>query len=190
MKILFLTGNRGKFETAKKALGIFDIEIEINQEKIDFPEIQDTDISKVARFSAEYGANLIGKPVFVTDSGLYIKSLNGFPGALLKFMNQWFSPGDIINLLDNKKDRTAIVSDCLAYCEPGGQPTVFKSEIICSVSKKPAGIGSTMDQIIIWPDINKTRGMMTDNEMTEYWIKNNSIYNDFGKYLRKIKIIN
>ncbi len=181
MKIFFVTGNVEKFKVAQKALS--DYGIEIIQKKMELPEIQDINIQEVAMYSVKYAAEQLNHPVFVTDAGLYINALNGFPGAFLKFMNFWFKSKDILALMSEESDRTAIAKDCLAYCEPGKDPIFFSSEIECKIAPSPDGSGTTIDQLLIWKGMDKVQGLIPKDIMNEYWTKNNKVYKEFGEYI-------
>jgi XTP/dITP diphosphohydrolase len=183
MRIIFATGNPGKVETAQKVLGKFGVELE--QQEIDIPEIQDVDVGEVAKFSVKYAAEKIGQPVFVTDVGLCINSLNGFPGSFLKFLNKWFIPEDILRLMSGVKDRTAVARECLAYCEPGKEPLLFFDEKQCRIALEAEGEGSTIDKLLIWPGFDRVQGLIPREEMTAYWAENNEIYRKFGEYISK-----
>ncbi len=180
-KVTFITGNKYKADSFRKALSKYPVDIEI--EKIETPEIQETDVVKVAEYSAKYAAEKLNKPIVVTDAGIYIKSLNDFPGSFQKFMNKWFTPTQILQLLDGVIDRSAIAVECLSYCEPDKKPVSFLSEASCRIALKAEGNGSTIDQIIIWPDMDKVQGLVDDDVMTDYWAKQNTTYKEFGEYL-------
>ncbi|MBD5529662.1 MAG: hypothetical protein HDR02_14860 [Lachnospiraceae bacterium] len=47
----------------------------------------------------------------MSDAGLYIERLNGFPRPFLKQMNQWFGPEETLCLLQEKEIRIAEVSE-------------------------------------------------------------------------------
>jgi len=183
MEIIFITKNKQKAAVLRKALLPFGIKV--SQRKIEIPEIQDLDVRKVAEFSAKYAAEKLRKPVAVTDVGLYIKSLNGFPGSMLKFFNLWFEPNDIIKLMRGKKDRTALAKDCLVYCVPGKEPISFISQTRCKIAQKPQGVGATMNQLLIWPGMNKAQGLVSAEDMTDYWAEKIKTYTNFGKYLKR-----
>jgi len=183
MLITFITGNPGKVETAQKVLGKFGVELK--QQNIDVPEIQDADVEKVAKFSAKYAAEKINQPVIVTDAGLYINALNGFPGSFLKFLNKWFDPDDILKLMSDVKDRTAVAAECLAYCEPEKEPVIFCDEKQCQIASIAEGEGSTIDKLLVWPGFDRVQGLIPKEEMIAYWAEHNEIYRKFGEYISK-----
>lgn len=114
--IIFVTGNNYKLRAAKAALK--NSGIKLIQKKIGLPEIQDESVKKIAAFSASWAANILKKPVMVSDGGFYIKALNGFPGPFIKYINKWFSPTDLLRIMSGKKNRRVVWVCCMAYCEP------------------------------------------------------------------------
>jgi XTP/dITP diphosphohydrolase len=178
----FITGNKTKWDIAKS---IFEqYEIELLQEKIDTPEIQDLDVENVANYSAKYACDLFQKSVIKNDVGYYIPSLNGFPGPFTKFANQWFNADQILKLMDGKKDRTLIIKDCLSYCAPDQEPVTFNYECHCTISTKSEGSGGTFDTIIIRDGQDKIQSLYTPEEMLVYWSNNLKHYHDLARYIR------
>jgi len=182
-EVTMITGNAWKVSSAQRALEKYGVNV--LHHKIDTPEIQDTDVRKVAEYSARYTAKHLQKPIFLTDAGLKIHALNDFPGAFLKFVNEWFSPSDILLLMENKSDRTATAIDCLAYCEPGKKPILFYCETPVKIADKAEGEGSTTDQLTLWPGMDRVQGLIGPDIMTQFWAEHNTIYKQLGEYLAK-----
>ena len=51
IKLIFVTGNQKKLEQAKQALSDYDIQL--TNQKIETPEIQETDVKKIAETERE-----------------------------------------------------------------------------------------------------------------------------------------
>lgn len=66
-KIIFITGNKHKLEIANSVFSIYDIDVE--NRDIEPNEIQETDIEKIASFSALEAAKTLEVPVIKTDVG-------------------------------------------------------------------------------------------------------------------------
>ena len=125
MKIYYVTGNDLKVKLAKS---IFEKRgVEVIQEDIDTPEIQSLDCKEIAEYSSKYAANLLNKPVLKNDSGFFIESLDGFPGALAKYAEDTIKAEGYIKLLEGKVNRKAYWVEVLSYCEPGKDPVSFTS---------------------------------------------------------------
>ena len=81
MVIYFITGNKDKFSEAKSILE------DLEQLNVDLPEIQEIDAKKIIQHKLLTALNNYpDKEFIVEDTSLYINSLNGLPGPLIK----WF----------------------------------------------------------------------------------------------------
>lgn len=80
MNVRFMSGNRFKIEEATRILQKFDIEVVPNIIKIE--EIQTLDTQALIRDKALKAFKIVGRPLFVEHTGLYLDLLNGFPGGL------------------------------------------------------------------------------------------------------------
>lgn len=125
MNISYVTGNKSKYENAKKFFAERDIEIE--QQALSVPEIQGSDCVEIAVSKAKEAWRQVGKPLFINDASWSIPALGGFPGPYMKYINQWFEPVDFIHLMEGKKDRTIILKDVIVYIDGDGH-TVFTNE--------------------------------------------------------------
>lgn len=171
MKIIsFVTGNIKKVQSAQEALK--NTQIEVVQEDVETPEIQDIDISKVAEYSAKYAANQLRKAVIKVDVGFEIESLNGFPGPFSKFINKWLNPEKILKLLTDETNFRAKFIDVVAYCQPDQEPVSFKAETAGTIAKTPQGDnGWGIDKIFIPQGFGKTLASLSDEERINVWNK-------------------
>ena len=96
-KITYVTNNKAKIASAKKALK--PLGYEIDNIKIETPEIQADDVTEVAKYSAKWAAEELKVPVLKNDSGLFIKALNGFPGVYTHFVDDTIGEGGILKLM-------------------------------------------------------------------------------------------
>lgn len=112
-KLNYVTGNKKKFNNAQiffKKRGI-----KLIQKKIEIYEIQGLDAVAIAKSKAEQAWQIIKEPLFVNDAYWIIPALKGFPGPYMKYINAWFTPQDIINLMRGKSDRRIILRDTIVY---------------------------------------------------------------------------
>jgi len=133
--IIFVTGNHYKFQAAKVALK--NTRIGLTQKRIVVPEIQDESVEKIAAFSANWAANVLKKPVIVSDSGYYIEALNGFPGPFVKYINKWLSPENLLKIMSDKKNRRVVWIGCVAYCEPNKKSIIDIEKYNGKLALKP-----------------------------------------------------
>ncbi len=187
-QIIFVTGNKYKFEIAQKVLE--NSNVELIQQKIETPEIQSTDVEKIASYSAKFAAEKLGKPVALTDAGWYINALNGFPGPFIKYINQWLTSEDILKLMEGKTDRSVTIKGCLAYCEPNKEPLTFPSQVTGIISKKAVKTdkeGNTPINELFIPDgyNGKVESEISREDMVKYWAQVESYWEKLAEYLNQ-----
>lgn len=130
MKIVFATTNRGKYSEAKKILEKQGLEIE----RMDFKynEIRSESLKEIARDAVLEAYSECEKPVFVEDAGLFIESLNGFPGTYSGWVLKKLGKQGILDLMKERKNRKAEFRSVIAYHDgkkPGFFSGVCKGEI-------------------------------------------------------------
>lgn len=82
---------------------------------IDIPEIKSDDIVEIAKDKAKKSFDHISHPVIVTDGGIFIDALRGFPGPNSKQAALCLGPEGILKLLEGEERRTAVRRNCLVY---------------------------------------------------------------------------
>lgn len=184
--LVFVTGNQYKFEIGKKALGSFGIDVE--QQKMETPELQSTDVSEVAAYSARWAAKKLRKPVVVTDTGYYIEALNGFPGPFIKYINKWLAAEDLIRLMEGKVNRTAEVKFGMAYCTPAQEPVTYLTKVKGTIATK-AGEKIyneyPIDQIFIPEGFNKVISEIPRKEIAQFWVNKENYWKELAEFLKK-----
>src|SRR5215204_4400122 len=148
--LINLTGNRFKFEVAQRAL--LGTPVVLEQLRLPAPEIQSNSVQEIAEFSAQWAGSQIAQPFFLTDAGLYIDALNGFPGPFIKFINQWFSTEDMLRLMHDKSYRRITVQDCLVYASPGEPLVIFNGSYRGSIAREPGPSTGTPIERLFIPD--------------------------------------
>lgn len=162
MKIYYVTSNNDKIKLAKMIFK--DLDVEIIKEDIEIPEIQSLDCNEVAKYSAEYAAKLLNKPVLKNDSSLVIPALKGFPGALAKYAEDTIGADGYIKLLDGL-DRKCYWVESLAYAEPDGDTVCFTSLSYGRIADKVyEGRGYPFDKIFIPDKDTRTFSCMSEEE--------------------------
>lgn len=78
---VLVTGNRHKLLEARRLCGL-----ELQAHELELPEIQALDILRVLRAKADEASRRLARPLIVEETGLELAALNGFPGALVKWM--------------------------------------------------------------------------------------------------------
>lgn len=70
--LVYVTGNEIKFNVASKTFK--NTGITLLQKKLETPEIQSKSVQEVAKYSASWASEKLGKPVIVTDAGFFNRS--------------------------------------------------------------------------------------------------------------------
>ena len=138
-KMVFVTGNSGKFREAKEILAAKDIEV--LQDRSGYPELQEDDLEPIASYGAKWAAEKLKIPVMVDDSGLFIHSLGGFPGPYSAFVEDNLGNQKVLKLMEDETDRTAMFKSVIGYCEPGCEPVVFTGTVEGTIAHEERGPG-------------------------------------------------
>ena len=109
--ITYVTGNWAKIESAKHALE--PLGFEVDNIKMETPEIQAEDVIEVSKYSAKWAAEKLNKPVLKNDSGLFVNALKGFPGVYTHYADDTIGEDGLLKLMDGLEDRTAILKNLL-----------------------------------------------------------------------------
>ena len=167
--IYFITSNKGKVLEAKKKFS--NVDIEIIQKDLGYPEIQSDNLEEVAKFGIEHIQKQLNHPFILEDAGLFIEALDGFPGVYSAYVFYRIGCSGILKLLEdvNDDDRTAIFRSVFGYSEPGKIPNLFIGESSGIISKKTAGEhGFGYDPIFIPDGENKTFAEMETEEKNQF----------------------
>ena len=146
-KLLFATGNNEKFKIAQAFCGPRGIELEMFDTESD--EIQAEDPKKIILHKLEEKYRLSDKrPVVVSDDNWDIPGLNGFPGPYMKSVDEWFTPQNMIDLMQHVKNRTIILHQYLAYKDTS-QVKIFHTPEYGIILSEPKGnYGKPMQKVI------------------------------------------
>ena len=153
MDIAFATGNNGKITEAKKIFECF--KVHIIQKDIKLIEPRSDSLEKIAIEKAKQACEILKMPVIVEDSGLFIKSLNNFPGTYSHLIYDKISDVGILKLMDNIKDRSATFNAVVAFASPKRKPITFTGEQKGTISFEVKGSGGFGFDPIFIPENEK-----------------------------------
>ncbi|RXG34033.1 XTP/dITP diphosphatase [Methanohalophilus sp. WG1-DM] len=160
-KIVFVTGNSGKFREIKAILGQRGIEVLQNTDG--YPELQEDDLEPIAAEGARWACEKLGMPVMVDDSGLFIDALNGFPGPYSAFVEDKLGNPKVLKLMEDEENRSAYFKSVIGYCEPGKEPLTFTGTVEGNIAYEEKGEGGFgYDPIFLYGA--RTFGEMGDEE--------------------------
>ena len=83
-ELFFVSSNVHKFKEVKRILS--NLDLEINFFKINLEEIQSDSLNEIAKRKAIDAFSKVQKPLIIEDDGLFIDSLNGFPGPYSSYV--------------------------------------------------------------------------------------------------------
>lgn len=179
MELNYATGSDYKVFMTKQFMAKHNISV--NQVKLDLPEIQDPDVTVVAKYSAEYAYKKLKKPVLKNDGGLYIPALNGFPAAFTKFAEDMLGEDGILKLMQGITDRKAYWLEALAYADENGVK-VFVCKTCGTIALEKSGThGWGYDKIFIPDGQSLTLANFEDKPRGLLW--DNSGYDELAKYI-------
>ncbi|WP_338684621.1 non-canonical purine NTP pyrophosphatase [Streptomyces acidiscabies] len=139
LKVTMCTGNPGKFHTAQEHLSPWGIKVE--QLAVDLDEIQTTSVAEIAQHKARQAFALLGRPLFVEDSGFYIEEFGGWPGPMVKQALEAFGPEGFTHLADRTAARACRFASAAVYVDAEGALHTFADD-----SRKPGTIAKTPDR--------------------------------------------
>ena len=117
MKITLVTGNWAKLAQAKKILE--PLGHEVDNIKMDTPEIQADRVEDVAAYSAKWASEQLKCSVVKNDTGIMIDALGGFPAAYTHYVGDTIGIDGILKLMKGIENRKARFIQALAFCEYG-----------------------------------------------------------------------
>ena len=156
---IFVTSSRDKFEEAERILNR-----KLIQKPLDLAEIQALSVREVITRKAQAAYELLGgAPVLVEDTGLYIESWQGLPGALIRWFETTVGPAGMCSMLDGFPDRAARAETLVAAFD--GALNIFHGEMRGVIASAPRGNnGFGWDSIFIPDGHQRTLGEMTGAE--------------------------
>ena len=136
IEVAMCTGNAGKFRIAREHLAPWGIEVE--QVQLELDEIQTTSVAEIAEHKARQAFAILGRPVFVEDSGFYIEEFGGWPGPMVKQALEAFGPDGFTHLANLTKNRTCRFASAVVYADTRGELHTFADDSRRSGSIAPA----------------------------------------------------
>ncbi|MFB5614218.1 MAG: RdgB/HAM1 family non-canonical purine NTP pyrophosphatase [Candidatus Nitrosomaritimum yanchengensis] len=149
--LFFSSSNQQKIKETKKIL--YEIGNNLGFFKCNLEEIQSDSLKEIAKHKATQAFDKLRKPVIVEDDGLFIESLNGFPGPYSSYVFKTIGNKGVMNLV--KQKRKAKFVSIISYQDKNSKIS-FESKINGIISKKISGNGWGYDPIFIPSKFKKT----------------------------------
>ena len=170
--VFFATGNVNKFNEARRIFSSYGIAVGMLKLKGD--EIQSESLIEIAEKSVQYAYEKSGLPIFVEDAGLFIDSLNGFPGPYAAYIYKTIHNSGVLKLMADMQDKSATFRSVISFCDEktGGKPMSFlgesKGEITVAEHKVHGKTGFGFDPIFQPSGCDRTFAEMSLEEKNEY----------------------
>ena len=161
-ELFFASSNENKFQDAERILT--NLGVKVNFSKTTLEEIQSSSLSEIAEQKAISAYELIQKPVIIEDDGLFIDSLNGFPGPYSSYVYDTIGNKGIMNLLENSEFRDAKFVSIIAYLGGSDGVKLFESSIPGKISSVIEKGGWGYDPIFIPDGESKTYANVSDKD--------------------------
>ncbi|MCS7116591.1 MAG: XTP/dITP diphosphatase [Nitrososphaerota archaeon] len=167
-RVYFATSNIHKFREVKSILSQYGIDVVMVKGKL--LEVQSESLVKIATQSI-YNALKVGTktPLILEDSGLFIRSLNGFPGPYSSYVYRTIGLKGILKILEGVEDRYAEFKSVIAFADKFMNIKSFVGVVKGEISQEERGIyGFGFDPIFIPYHSSKTFGEMLPQEKNKY----------------------
>jgi len=149
--LFFASSNIHKFNEAKKILDGFKINLGFFKCELD--ELQSNSLLEIAKDKSIKAFKKCKNPVIVEDDGLFVDSLNGFPGPYSSYVFKTIGNEGILNLL--KQNRKAKFISIISFYDKKNFVS-FESRLSGKISNKIIGDGWGYDPIFIPSKSKKT----------------------------------
>ena len=160
--LFFVSSNNHKYQEAKIILDSLGINLGFFKSNLE--EIQSNSLHNIAMAKARDAFSKFKKPIIIEDDGLFIDSIDGFPGPYSSYVFKTIGNKGILNLLKN--NRKANFVSIITYCDKTNLQ-LFEGKLDGKISKTQKGKGWGYDPIFIPNNSVKTFAEMNNkNELS------------------------
>ncbi|MHA2203468.1 MAG: RdgB/HAM1 family non-canonical purine NTP pyrophosphatase [Candidatus Hodarchaeales archaeon] len=159
-EIFFVTSNLHKYNEINTIFKKHTL-IQLKLLQTNLVEIQSLDLEEIAVFSLKkYAETIEHKLIFVEDSGLFIKQLNGFPGPYSAYILKTLGLKGILTLMEKFENREAYFQSSIAL-KIENKIKVFTERVQGRISYSISDSGWGYDPIFV----PKCNGILTYGEL-------------------------
>ena len=131
--LIFATSNKEKLREFIEIL-----KTEVVQVDLELQEPQAIEVDDVVREKAMQAYRILKKPVLVEDTGLFVHSWGGFPGALVKLLIKSAGLGGFLDMMRSAVDRGATAKTAIAFYD-GHTVHIFSGSVDGTIAKEIKG---------------------------------------------------
>ena len=158
MKITFITGNKNKFDEAKKIIP------DLEQSAVDLTEIQSIDPKEIIVHKLNEAKKLMKGNLVVEDTSLYFEGLNGLPGPFIKWFLKTVGNEGLAKMVEPFNNNRAEAKVIIGFQTENGYTEFFEGSIKGQVVKPRGDKGYGWDPIFMADGMNKTFAELTIEE--------------------------
>lgn len=149
MDIRFLSGNKFKIAEIKEILEPAGVQVVPVDKEIN--EIQTEDVTALVRDKALKAFSVVGRPVFVEHTGLFLPGLNNLPGGLTRIFWDRLQADAFAKLVSALSTREVVAKTTIGYCD---SQTIhyFEGEVRGTVPTEPSGPRQFQWDCVFVPD--------------------------------------
>ncbi|WP_313382905.1 non-canonical purine NTP pyrophosphatase [Pantoea sp.] len=136
MKIRFLSANEHKLTEVRKILEPVGVDVLPIARRID--EIQTENEIALVRDKLTKAFSIIGRPLFVEHTGLYLDGLNGLPAGLTRIFWNRLEAERFAKLVQGLDSQAVTAKTVLGYCD-GRKMYQFHGEVRGTITAQPVG---------------------------------------------------
>jgi len=182
-QLAFVTRNEGKFREVSRLLQAHGFEVRMADLNVDEP--QSDSMEYVTKKKATSALDLLRSPLFVEDAGLFVPSLNDFPGVYSSYAFSKIGNEGLLKLMEGRHDRRAVFRSMVGFVSPSLHPEVllFEGEVKGELATSPRGQGGFgFDPIFIPYGSKQTFAEMKTEEKNKLSHRAKSV-NSMGSFL-------
>jgi XTP/dITP diphosphohydrolase len=185
--LYFVSSNNNKYLEARSFLTKVNIRIKFL--KLTLREIQSDSIKEIGIEKAKSAFNRVYHPIIVEDDGLFINSLNGFPGHYSSYIFKTIGIDGILKLLMGSIDKSALFRSIIVFYD-GKYLETFIGQTKGHISNKITNGGWGYDPIFIPNGSDTTYGQLQlENRKTEFSHRRKSL-EKFRRWYKEHRIDN
>lgn len=158
MAITFITGSLDKYEEARRVVP------ELVRHDLDLTEVQEIDAQTIIAAKIREALKYHPGPVVVEDTSLYIDSLNGLPGPLIKWFMKTIGNEGVYRLVQNSHDDKAEARVTIGYTTDKDHIHFFEGSVRGRIVAPRGNQGFGWDALFQPGGEVKTFGEMTPDE--------------------------
>ena len=159
--LYFITGNKDKFQEVKLMLP------EIEQLDLDLTEIQSIDPKEIIEHKLQEALKQHQGDFIIEDTGLYMDSLNGLPGPLIKWFMKTVGAEGLYKISEGLGNNKAEAKVVLGYARANGAVNFFEGAIKGTIVAPRTDSGFGWDPVFQPDGSEKSFAQMSKDEKNE-----------------------